>query len=161
MDFDIHTCLCSVSKSVTYQLLKPRLDVVLFEIIFPLMCFNDTDDRLWREDPHEYVRKGYGMCTCASLPGSLFLVHCSVHVLVAYLFLMGLVLSNNSGFKVQLLNIYCRVFVRIIILDFKIGNFFLCFLQTLLKICIALAQQQSISFLSLSGSGEKRIYTIF
>jgi hypothetical protein len=49
----------SVSKSVTYQLLKPQLDVVLFEIIFPLMCFNDADDQLWREDPHEYVRKGY------------------------------------------------------------------------------------------------------
>lgn len=53
--------VCSVSKSVTYQLLKPQLDVVLFEIIFPLMCFNDADDQLWREDPHEYVRKGYGM----------------------------------------------------------------------------------------------------
>lgn len=52
--------VCSVSKSVTYQLLKPQLDVVLFEIIFPLMCFNDADDQLWREDPHEYVRKGYG-----------------------------------------------------------------------------------------------------
>ena len=50
----------SLSKSVTYQLLKPRLDAVLFEIIFPLMCFNDIDDKLWREDPHEYVRKGYG-----------------------------------------------------------------------------------------------------
>jgi hypothetical protein len=37
-------------------------------------------------------------------------------------FLMGLVPSNNSGFKVQLLNIYCQVFVRIIILDFKIIN---------------------------------------
>ncbi|KAG0567157.1 hypothetical protein KC19_7G115500 [Ceratodon purpureus] len=49
----------SVSKSVTYQLLKPQLDVVLFEIIFPLMCFNDADDELWRADPHEYVRKGY------------------------------------------------------------------------------------------------------
>ncbi|KAG6549125.1 hypothetical protein Mapa_009351 [Marchantia paleacea] len=49
----------SVSKSVTYQLLKPQLDVVLFEIIFPLMCFNDADDELWRDDPHEYVRKGY------------------------------------------------------------------------------------------------------
>lgn len=24
------------------------------------MCFNDTDEKLWREDPHEYVRKGYG-----------------------------------------------------------------------------------------------------
>lgn len=49
----------SISKPTTYQLLKPRLDIVLFEIIFPLMCFNDLDDRLWHEDPHEYVRKGY------------------------------------------------------------------------------------------------------
>jgi hypothetical protein len=30
------------------------------------------------------------MCTCTSLPGSLFLVHCSVHVLVAYLFPDGI-----------------------------------------------------------------------
>ncbi|GLJ28027.1 hypothetical protein SUGI_0550340 [Cryptomeria japonica] len=49
----------SISKSNTYQLLKPQLDIVLFEIIFPLMCFNDNDETLWREDPHEYVRKGY------------------------------------------------------------------------------------------------------
>lgn len=49
----------SISKSNTYQLLKPQLDIVLFEIIFPLMCFNDNDEKLWREDPHEYVRKGY------------------------------------------------------------------------------------------------------
>lgn len=43
-----------------YQLLQPQLDIVLFEIIFPLMCFNDNDQKLWDEDPHEYVRKGYG-----------------------------------------------------------------------------------------------------
>ncbi|XP_021733231.1 importin beta-like SAD2 [Chenopodium quinoa] len=49
----------SISKSSMYQLLQPRLDVLLFEIIFPLMCFNDNDQRLWDEDPHEYVRKGY------------------------------------------------------------------------------------------------------
>eukprot|EP00250_Pteridium_aquilinum_P010585 c19495_g1_i1 orf=322-3393(-) len=49
----------SISKSATYQLLKPHLDAVLFEIIFPLMCFNDADYKLWHEDPHEYVRKGY------------------------------------------------------------------------------------------------------
>ncbi|KAL9269091.1 Importin beta-like SAD2-like protein [Drosera capensis] len=49
----------SVSKNSLYQLLKPRLDVLLFEIIFPLMCFNDNDQKLWDEDPHEYVRKGY------------------------------------------------------------------------------------------------------
>ncbi|ERN11860.1 importin beta-like SAD2 [Amborella trichopoda] len=49
----------SISKNNTYQLLQPRLDIVLFEIIFPLMCFNDDDDKLWHEDPHEYIRKGY------------------------------------------------------------------------------------------------------
>ncbi|XP_076945680.1 importin beta-like SAD2 [Bidens hawaiensis] len=49
----------SLSKSTTYGLLQTRLDVVLFEIIFPLMCFNDNDQKLWEEDPHEYVRKGY------------------------------------------------------------------------------------------------------
>ncbi|XP_060181526.1 importin beta-like SAD2 [Lycium barbarum] len=49
----------SISKSNMYSLLQPRLDVVLFEIIFPLMCFSDNDQKLWEEDPHEYVRKGY------------------------------------------------------------------------------------------------------
>ncbi|KAK1323984.1 hypothetical protein QJS10_CPA02g00514 [Acorus calamus] len=49
----------SISKNTMYHLLQPHLDVVLFEIIFPLMCFNDNDQKLWNEDPHEYVRKGY------------------------------------------------------------------------------------------------------
>lgn len=48
-----------------YALLQPRLDVLLFEIVFPLMCFSDNDQKLWEEDPHEYVRKGYGKsCQC-------------------------------------------------------------------------------------------------
>ncbi|CAN6552416.1 unnamed protein product [Malus baccata var. baccata] len=49
----------SISKNSMYNLLQPRLNVLLFEIVFPLMCFNDNDLRLWDEDPHEYVRKGY------------------------------------------------------------------------------------------------------
>ncbi|KAL1832759.1 hypothetical protein ACET3Z_002410 [Daucus carota] len=49
----------SVSKTNMYNLLQPRMDSLLFEIIFPLMCFNDDDQKLWDEDPHEYVRKGY------------------------------------------------------------------------------------------------------
>ncbi|CAN1251411.1 Importin beta-like SAD2 [Linum perenne] len=49
----------SISKNTMYSLLQPRLDVLLFEIVFPLMCFNDNDQKLWDEDPHEYVRKGY------------------------------------------------------------------------------------------------------
>ncbi|GJX99817.1 importin beta-like SAD2 [Tanacetum coccineum] len=36
-------------------------DVVLFEIIFPLMCFNENDQKLWEEDPQKYIRKGYDL----------------------------------------------------------------------------------------------------
>uniref|UniRef100_A0A7N0UGH1 Importin N-terminal domain-containing protein n=1 Tax=Kalanchoe fedtschenkoi TaxID=63787 RepID=A0A7N0UGH1_KALFE len=49
----------SVAKASMYSLLQPRLDVLLFEVVVPLMCFNDNDQQLWDEDPHEYVRKGY------------------------------------------------------------------------------------------------------
>ncbi|KAA3454673.1 importin beta-like SAD2 [Gossypium australe] len=49
----------SISKNSMYALLQPQIDVLLFEIVFPLMCFNDNDQKLWEEDPHEYVRKGY------------------------------------------------------------------------------------------------------
>ncbi|XP_004492039.1 importin beta-like SAD2 [Cicer arietinum] len=49
----------SISRNSMYALLQPRLDVLLFEIVFPLMCFNNNDQKLWEEDPHEYVRKGY------------------------------------------------------------------------------------------------------
>ncbi|CAM8924430.1 unnamed protein product [Rhodiola kirilowii] len=49
----------SVTKASMYSLLQPRLDVLLFEIVVPLMCFNDNDQQLWDEDPYEYVRKGY------------------------------------------------------------------------------------------------------
>ncbi|EOA26503.1 hypothetical protein CARUB_v10022552mg [Capsella rubella] len=51
----------SILKNSMYNLLLPRLDVLLFEIVFPLMCFNDNDQKLWEEDPHEYVRKGYNI----------------------------------------------------------------------------------------------------
>ncbi|KAG5137767.1 hypothetical protein JHK82_022498 [Glycine max] len=49
----------NISRNSMYTLLQPRLDALLFEIVFPLMCFNDNDQKLWDEDPHEYVRKGY------------------------------------------------------------------------------------------------------
>ncbi|KAJ3675691.1 hypothetical protein LUZ60_004733 [Juncus effusus] len=49
----------SITKNNMYQVMQPQMDIILFEIIFPLMCFNDSDQILWNEDPHEYVRKGY------------------------------------------------------------------------------------------------------
>ncbi|KAJ1696994.1 hypothetical protein LUZ63_005506 [Rhynchospora breviuscula] len=49
----------SIPKNSMYQLMQLQMDIILFEIIFPLMCFNDNDQILWNDDPHEYVRKGY------------------------------------------------------------------------------------------------------
>ena len=40
------------------------------EVMFPLLCYDDEDDQLWREDPQEYIRMKYGMyvrtsvCAC-------------------------------------------------------------------------------------------------
>lgn len=48
----------AVGKSSTYKALKPELDIIMFEIVFPLLCFNHEDAELWRDDPHDYVRKG-------------------------------------------------------------------------------------------------------
>ncbi|KAM0935786.1 putative importin-beta domain, armadillo-like helical [Dioscorea sansibarensis] len=47
----------SIESNKMYGLLQPQLGIILFEIIYPLICFNDNDARLWDEDPHEYVRK--------------------------------------------------------------------------------------------------------
>jgi hypothetical protein len=62
----------AVGKSSTYKALKPQLDVIMFEIVFPLLCFNQEDAELWRDDPHDYVRKGarcsHGSATLATLP---------------------------------------------------------------------------------------------
>lgn len=26
------------------------------EVVFPLMCYKDEDEKLWQEDPYEYIR---------------------------------------------------------------------------------------------------------
>ncbi|CAI5517143.1 unnamed protein product, partial [Closterium sp. Naga37s-1] len=49
----------SLSKKALYESLKPHLQVLQFEVAFPLLCFNDHDALLWADNPLEYVRKGY------------------------------------------------------------------------------------------------------
>ncbi|KAJ0988973.1 hypothetical protein J5N97_007329 [Dioscorea zingiberensis] len=51
--------ISSIENNEMYLLLQPHLGIVLLEIIYPLMCFNDDDAKLWNEDPYEYVRRGY------------------------------------------------------------------------------------------------------
>eukprot|EP01038_Epipyxis_sp_PR26KG_P009275 gene9275-12495_t len=59
---DLHRmCISYVSNCVemspTYKILKPNLDFILFEVIFPTLCLSDADMRLFEEDPKDFVRK--------------------------------------------------------------------------------------------------------
>ena len=29
---------------------------IIREIVFPLMCYSKSDEELWNEDPHEYIK---------------------------------------------------------------------------------------------------------
>ncbi|CAH1257344.1 IPO7 [Branchiostoma lanceolatum] len=45
-----------VSHAVCWKVLKPHMVDVIREVVFPLMCYTDEDDLLWKEDPYEYIR---------------------------------------------------------------------------------------------------------
>jgi hypothetical protein len=36
------------------------LAVLLFEIVFPALGFGENDNRMWEEDPEEFLRLEYG-----------------------------------------------------------------------------------------------------
>ncbi|KAM5138812.1 importin-7 [Mantella aurantiaca] len=45
-----------VSHAVTWKNLKPHIQGIIQDVIFPLMCYTDSDEELWQEDPYEYIR---------------------------------------------------------------------------------------------------------
>uniref|UniRef100_A0A3B4XMZ9 Importin 8 n=1 Tax=Seriola lalandi dorsalis TaxID=1841481 RepID=A0A3B4XMZ9_SERLL len=42
--------------SLTWKQMKPHIQTICQEVIFPLMCYKDEDEKLWQEDPYEYIR---------------------------------------------------------------------------------------------------------
>ncbi|KAJ3035132.1 hypothetical protein HDV00_004303 [Rhizophlyctis rosea] len=46
-----------VNRKSTWRLLKPHLEPLVGQFIFPLMCFSDEDQELWSDDSVEYIRK--------------------------------------------------------------------------------------------------------
>ena len=47
----------AVALSSTWKALRPHAGSLLAGVVFPLCCFSDEDDELWRDDPQEYIRK--------------------------------------------------------------------------------------------------------
>ena len=33
---------------------------IVQDVVFPLMCYTDSDEELWQEDPYEYIRMKFG-----------------------------------------------------------------------------------------------------
>ena len=54
----------ALTLSATWKQMKPHVKDLLTRCVLPLMCFNDEDDELWKDDPQEYIRK----VPCKSLP---------------------------------------------------------------------------------------------
>lgn len=49
--------MSSVELSPTYKIIKPHLDFVIFQAIFPTLCLSSEDIELFNDDPVEFVRK--------------------------------------------------------------------------------------------------------
>lgn len=47
----------SVTFAVTYKLVKPHTQFLLFEVCFPALCYSPTDIELWTSDPNEFIRQ--------------------------------------------------------------------------------------------------------
>ena len=52
----------AIQHAATFQPMKPHLELLLFHVIFPLMCFNQERKELWEDDPEEFVRSEFD-CT--------------------------------------------------------------------------------------------------
>ncbi|XP_072309448.1 importin-8 isoform X2 [Eucyclogobius newberryi] len=59
-----------VSHSLTWKHLKPHVQILNQEVIFPLMCYKDEDEKLWQEDPYEYIRMKFNLYDDHALPAT-------------------------------------------------------------------------------------------
>lgn len=65
------TSVCAVTPTVLHQVQLHDCDFVfqgiIQDVVFPLMCYTDSDEELWQEDPYEYIRMKFGkqrVCWC-------------------------------------------------------------------------------------------------
>lgn len=59
-----------LSHSLTWKHLKPHVQILNQEVVFPLMCYKDEDEKLWQEDPYEYIRMKFNLYDDHALPAT-------------------------------------------------------------------------------------------
>uniref|UniRef100_A0A1A8FX38 Importin 7 n=1 Tax=Nothobranchius korthausae TaxID=1143690 RepID=A0A1A8FX38_9TELE len=45
-----------IAHALTWKNLKQHMQGIIQDVVFPLMCYTDSDEELWQEDPYEYIR---------------------------------------------------------------------------------------------------------
>lgn len=91
--FSLKYLYYSLKLPTTHKLMIPHLETLLFDIALPAMQLTTRDDRIWKEDPDEYIRRledfsiaSYNIknaandlleqvCSCKDANGTSFLVH--------------------------------------------------------------------------------------
>lgn len=58
----------AVSHAFTWKLLKQHVVVLIQAVIFPLMCYSESDEELWEADPVEYIRLKFDVFDDYSTP---------------------------------------------------------------------------------------------
>ncbi|XP_020624379.1 importin-7-like [Orbicella faveolata] len=48
-----------ISNSLHWKIMRPHIQAIIQEVVFPLMCYTEEDDELWQEDPYEFIRVKY------------------------------------------------------------------------------------------------------
>jgi len=48
-----------ISNSLHWKIMRPYIQTIIQEVVFPLMCYTEEDDELWQEDPYEFIRVKY------------------------------------------------------------------------------------------------------
>jgi len=46
----------AVNHAITWKLIKPHMNPIIENILFPLLCYTEEDAKLWELDPQEYIR---------------------------------------------------------------------------------------------------------
>ncbi|KNC79578.1 hypothetical protein SARC_08026 [Sphaeroforma arctica JP610] len=55
----INIVTAGTSHGTTWKVVKPHLETIVSDVIFPVLCHNDKDEELWQDDPQEYTREKF------------------------------------------------------------------------------------------------------
>ena len=87
--------------------------VIFQEIVFPMMCYSDADDELWKDDPYEYIRMKFGQsATLYYIHVCMYIVH--VRVQCTCMCTCACITCKNACtvYTVHVVCIHCTVHVQ-------------------------------------------------